>query len=89
MVDFKRGLFQWSKHLVRVQFSYALWDEKKVLKQGTICEAGEGSGSELGFMTYVPILGNINHNRAVELALSRCLQACLSSLVGSIIKKRE
>lgn len=89
VVDFRRGLFQWSKHLVRVQFSYALCDEKKVLQEGTICEDGVGSGSELGFMTYVPILGNINHNKAVELALSRCLQACLRSLIGKITEKHK
>jgi hypothetical protein len=84
VVDFSKGLFQWSRHYVTIRFDYELRRNRKTIRDGTITGSGEGSGTELGFMTFIPIVGNINFNKGMELALTRCLQDCLESLAAEL-----
>jgi hypothetical protein len=82
--EFGKGLFQWSSHMIGLQFAYELRQNDELLKRGLIWEEGRGSGREFGWMTYVPILGNLNFDKGIELALSRCLRRCLSSLADQV-----
>jgi hypothetical protein len=84
VTEFKKGLFQWSRHSIRIQFRYELWRDKERLKSGVIQAWGEGTGAEFGFLTFVPILGNLNFDKGIELALSRCLQKAVASLAGEV-----
>jgi len=81
---FSKGLFQWSRHSIEIQFHYELWRGEQQFKSGVIQEKGEGRGTEFGFLTFVPILGNLNFDKGIELALSRCLQKGLASLARQI-----
>ncbi len=92
VTDFLKGLLQWSNHKVTTTFRYALLDsDGRCLKEGAVSGQGEGSGKEFGVMTYVPLLGNLNHDKGIELALSRSLCDCLTSLAQDLreIRKAE
>ena len=84
VTEFNKGLFQWSRHSIRVQYHYEIWRGEERLKSGVIQEQGQGSGTEFGFLTYVPVLGNLNFDRGMELALSRSLQKGLASLARQL-----
>ena len=84
VTEFSKGLFQWSLHSIWVQFRYELWRGEERLKSGVVKEQGQGKGTEFGFLTFVPILGNLNFDKGIELALSRCLQTGLASLACQI-----
>jgi hypothetical protein len=84
VTEFAKGLFQWSRHRIRIRFCYELWRGEVRLQSGLIEEEAEGSRMEFGFLTFIPVLGNLNFDKGIELALSRCLQNALQSLAGKI-----
>ena len=84
VTQFRKGIFQWSRHAIWIQFRYELWRGQERLKSGVIQEQGEGRGTEFGFLTFVPVLGNVNFDKGIELAVFRCLKKGLVSLAGQI-----
>lgn len=77
---FKKGIFQWSTHEVKIRFDFDVIKEGHSLKNGHIEGAGRGNGTEFGLLTFIPILGNANFDKGIELALSRSLESGLSKL---------
>jgi hypothetical protein len=77
---FKKGIMQWSTHEVRIGFDFDVIKEGQSLKNGHIEGAGTGNGNEFGVLTFIPILGNINFDKGIELALSRSLESGLNKL---------
>jgi hypothetical protein len=77
VVSFKKGFMQWSAHSINIKVDYSMSINNSIVKSGTVSEMGSGSGSEFGFLTFIPILGNINFEKGIEIAVFRSLEKCL------------
>jgi hypothetical protein len=84
VVEFRKGLFQWSRHSVRVRFRYDLQRDGAPVASGVVEADGAGSGTEFGALTFVPVLGNLNFDKGIELAMSRCLRNAIASLAKRV-----
>jgi hypothetical protein len=77
VLSFKKGLMQWSAHSIKIKVDYSISVNNNIIKSGTVSENGSGSGTEFGFLTFIPILGNANFDKGIEVAVSRSLENCL------------
>jgi hypothetical protein len=77
VLSFKKGLGQWSGHSINIKVDYSISNNSNIIKSGTVNENGSGSGTEFGFLTFIPILGNINFDKGIEVAVFRGLEKCL------------
>lgn len=80
VTSFKKGLMQWSTHKIKIQFKYELIKQGAKIREGTVEGFGTGSGTEFGILTFIPILGNMNFDKGIELALYRSLELGLMRL---------
>lgn len=81
---FSKGLMQWSRHSINIRMDYELCMDGDVLKSGEVSGSGSGSGAEFGFLTYIPVLGNNNFDKGIEVAVFRCLQDCLFKIQAEL-----
>ena len=77
VTSFKKGLLQWSTHLIEIKLEYTVSVNKNFIKSGSVRETGTGSGTEFGVLTFIPVLGNANFDKGIEIAVYRCLEKCL------------
>jgi hypothetical protein len=84
VLSFKKGLIQWSAHSINIKIDYSISTNNNLIKSGTVSETGSGSGTEFGLLTFIPILGNINFDKGIEIAVSRCLEKCLFKIYEEI-----
>ena len=90
VVSFKKGLFQWSSHLINIGILYEILDyQKNIIDKGEVIGQGSGSGKELGKATYVPVYGNLKFDKAIELAIYRCYENCLRQLCEKFKKIKQ
>jgi hypothetical protein len=77
VLSFTKGLMQWASHSINIKVDYSVTKAGNMIKSGTVNETGSGSGTEFGFLTFIPILGNVNFDKGIEIAVYRCLEKCL------------
>ena len=84
--NFEMGLLTWANNSVTVQFKYDLiGSDGQSLKKGSISGSGEGSAKEFGtILAFLPGIGKMNYDKGMELALSRALCNCISSLARDL-----
>ena len=68
---------QWASHSINIKVDYSITKSGAMIRSGTVNETGSGSGIEFGFLTFIPILGNVNFDKGIEIAVYRCLEKCL------------
>lgn len=84
VLRFKKGLMQWSTHEITIGFDFELKENGSSIQQGEIEGFGSGRGSEFGILTFIPVLGNMNFDKGIEVALSRSIESGLSRLEKEI-----
>jgi hypothetical protein len=77
---FKKGVMQWSTHRIEIEFDYEVTVNDETIKSDTISDFATGSGKEFGFLTFIPIIGNMNFDKGIEVAVSKALENCLFKL---------
>ena len=80
VVAFNKGVMQWSGHEIETTFDYEVIRQGKVVSEGSASGRGAGNGTEFGAVTYIPILGNANFDKGIEVAMFRSLEAALLEL---------
>ena len=77
VISFNKGLMQWSAHSIMIKLDYSISINNNNIKSGSVSENGSGSGAEFGFLSFIPVLGNVNFDKGIEIAVFRSLEKCL------------
>lgn len=86
VLNFKKGVFQWSRHTLNLEMHYTVMRNGQKQTSGAVQGKGSGSGAEFGFATYIPVVGNANFDRGIEIAMFRALEQCLFALSEAVGK---
>lgn len=84
ILRFKKGIMQWSTHKITIGFDFQLIKNEQSIVSGYIESSGTGNGREFGMLTFIPIAGNINFDKGIEVALFRSIELGLSRLQAKI-----